>query len=208
MMLNYRTHQILTLVAATDLQSYVENLDTRITYSAGVTKLRDESLFRPEIKANYTVPGAAIYLSGTNISPDASGLCAYSYHVSVDGNYLNISRTLTPVSSTSTLLTFNNGLSQEIPLPYSNFKVRVNAQAENCSWQISGNYRPTLTLAKIDESLRKTGDDILTQLFGASKAEPYATFYNCWKDHPEFAYRFAGLIMSYIYRVEEVRSGR
>lgn len=207
-MLNYRTHQILTLLQCTDLHSYVLALDPRITYLTENNQLANQSIFKPTIQPVYTNPAAAIYVNGVDLSPDSTGLCAYSYNVNVSGNYIYIARTLQPTANSQELLNFTNGLSQEVSLPYSNFNVRVNELSDGCSWKITGNYRPTLSLHSIDESLRKLSDEALLQIFGAQKVEPYATFYNCWKDHLEFAYRFSGIVLAFIYHIEELRNGR
>lgn len=208
MMLNYRSSQLLRLIAATELQSHVEALDSRITYQAFSRQLLNDSLFRPTVTSWKANAGSAIYLNGTDIAPDASGRCEYSYLVSVSSGDLIVQRTVVPEATTATELVFTNGLSQEIGLPYSDYAVKVNDLSEGASWRIQGHYRPAQSLHAIDESLRSIGQDNVLQLFGVAPAEPYLTFYNCWQDHPEFAYRLGGIVMAYIYRTEDIRNGR
>lgn len=207
MMLNYRSRQLLSLIEATKLQSYVEALDPRITYQSYSRQLLADNLFDPQIQGLYTTDGAAIYLNGAAISPDASGFCGYSYIVSVSGGSLVIQRTLEPQANSSEPLVFNSGISQSVALPFSDYSVKVNQLAEGSSWKIHGYHRPTQSLRTIDSSLRSIGQDNILRLFGASPVEPYLTFYNCWKDHAEFAYRLGGIVLAYIYRAEEVRNG-
>lgn len=207
-MLNYRASQFLRLIQATELQSHIEALDSRITYQAFSRQLLAENLFEPTITPWQISNGAAIYLNGKDISPDASGRCEYSYLVSVSGGDLILQRTISPETNSSTTLVFTNGLSQEVALPYSEYTVKVNELAEGSSWRIHGNYRPSYSLTEIDRSLRNIGQDNVLQLFGAAPEEPYLTFYNCWQSHPEFAYRLGGIVLAYIYRTEDIRNGR
>jgi hypothetical protein len=208
MMLNYRSSQLLRLVGATELQSYVESLDSRITYQAFSRQLIADNLFRPVISPRKVNAGSEIYLNGKDIEPDASGRCEYSYLVSVTGGDLVVQRTIMPEANTTTELTFINGLSQEVSLPYSDYAIKVNELSEGSSWRIQGYYRPSQALHTLDASLRSIGQDNVLQLFGVAPEEPYLTFYNCWKDHPEFAYRLGGIVMAYIYRTEDTRNGR
>jgi hypothetical protein len=206
-MLNYRSCQFLRLIQSTELQSHIAELDKRITYSPFDSRLLATELFQPSAVASQPVEDAAIYINGSDLSPDASGRCEYSYLVSVLSGDLVVQRTVSPEANTITSLTFTAGLSQEVELPYSAYRVRVNELSEGCTWRVQGYYRPSRSLSEIDESLRSIGQENVLQLFGESPAEPYMTFYNCWQKHPEFAYRLGGILLAHIYRTEETRNG-
>jgi hypothetical protein len=202
-MLNYRTAQLLQLIAATELQSHVLALDPRLTYDTP-RGLVDANGFRPQI-TRFRGTGQ-LSLLGNPIAPDSGGQSEYSYQVTVAGGEVTVQRLLFPATETTTPIVLTRGLSQEFELPFSGYRFRLDTDTA-ASWSIRGYFRPQASLGSIAEGLRSIGEPNLLQLFGVEDAEPYLTFRNCWTRHPEFAYRLGGLTLALIYRTEEVRNG-
>jgi hypothetical protein len=55
-------------------------------------------------------------------------------------------------------------------------------------------------------ALELIGEPAVLELFGVAPEEPYTTFKNLWFEHPLPAYRLAGFVLAYIYRLNERRS--
>jgi len=102
-MLNYRSCQFLRLIQSTELQSHIAELDKRITYSPFDSRLLATELFQPSAVASQPVEDAAIYINGSDLSPDASGRCEYSYLVSVLSGDLVVQRTVSPEANSRVL---------------------------------------------------------------------------------------------------------
>lgn len=202
-MLNYRAAQLLQMIAATELQSYITRLDPRITYKAPQDLIL-ETLFQPKIKR--TQGTGQLTLLGSPISPDASGQSLYQFQVEIAGGDVTVQRLTFPPTTATEPVVLTGGLSQEIDLPYSGYRFRVDT-ANPARWSIRGFLRPTFSLSEIVQSLRSVGEPHLLQLFGVANVEPYLTFRNCWDKHPEFAYQLGGLVLALIYRTEELHNG-
>lgn len=203
LMLNYRTAQLLQLIAGTELQTHILALDPRLTYTSPRGLLSD-AVFQPQIRQFYG--SGQLYLLGEPISPDAGGRTYYNYQIEVAGGTVTVQRLAFPATQSSELLSMTNGLSQEISLPYSGYRFRLDTDIP-AGWVLRGFLRPQATLSEIFRSLQRIGESQLLQLFGTADVEPYLTFRNCWNKHAEFAYRFGGLLLALIYRTEECRNG-
>jgi hypothetical protein len=208
-MLNYRAAQLLKLIEPTDLQSHILELDPRITYGSYPKQLALPETFTPKVQRFGGAATDNLFVLGNPTRPDFSGKSYYTYQVTrVDVNTLLVQRTTFPLVDVEYELSYTNNLSPQYALPYSSYTVRITPPDTNLTWKISGCMRPQLSLAEIDTSLRSIGEPYLLQLFGAADVEPYTTFRNCWRYHPEFAYRLGGIVLALIYRTEEIRSGK
>jgi len=205
-MLNYRAAQLLTMIEATELQQFVLELDSRITYSSHPRQLALPTTFQPRIRSYGTGSTDILTVIGKPISPDVTGITRYDFELTISGSTLEIQRLSPPVQSKSELIELTDGLSQAITLPLSGYKVRVNTDTDGLQWRIDGFLRPTADLNSIERNLHSVGEPYLLELFGTQDTEPFNTFRNCWKNHPEFVYRLGGLVLAMIYRTEEIRN--
>jgi hypothetical protein len=204
-MLNYRSAQLLTLIETTELQSHVLALDSRITYGNAGDQLWVPETFKPKVNQYVGTSANQLTVVGKAISPDSSGLSYYDYQIETDGVDIHVERLTSPSCSITEPIELTDGLSQIVNLPLSGYRVRVSS-TDPAAWRLRGYLRPTSSLSSIAESLQSIGEPYLLSLFGVSDAEPYLTFRNCWKRHPEFAYRLGGLVLAVIYRTEELRN--
>ena len=204
-MLNYRAAQLLEMISCTDLQDYVLATDHRITYEKSGQSLK--SGFEPEV---VKLGGAAtdiLTLKNTPVRPDITGRSGYEYHISIETtptDTVTVAKRSWPASTETFDLTITDGLSQEIPLTGSGFKVYVNAATDGAAWLVKGFTRPSTDLSAIEESLREIGEPYLLQIFGVKDVEPYLTFKNCWNNHPDLAYRLGGIVLAIAYRTGEL----
>jgi len=97
-----------------------------------------------------------------------------------------------------------------IALPDTKLKFRFSSAAGNTAtatgkWLIDVAVNPPPAIATLLLPLELLGEPVFLELFGVAPEEPYLTFKNLWFDHPLPAYRLAGLVLAYIYRVESSR---
>jgi hypothetical protein len=207
-MLNYRAAQLLGMISTTELQQYIESLDSRITYSSYQLQLAEPSTFEPVVTQYGEIdPSKILTVIGTPNVPDDSGVSGYDYRITVDGVNILIEKLFSPTSSTQEVLSFTSGLSDPYPLPGTGYSVRVNTSTLDGGWTVRGFLRPTRTLSTLAQDLSSLGEPDFLQLFGVTDVEPYLTFKNCWNNHPDFAYKLGGLVLATIYRTQELANG-
>ena len=73
-------------------------------------------------------------------------------------------------------------------------------------WLVDLAVDPPPAITTILPALELIGEPAVLELFGVVSEEPYTTFKNLWFDHPLPAYRLAGFVLAYIYRLNERRS--
>lgn len=206
-MLNYRTAQLLQMIETTELQQHILALDPRITYDMPASQTFAAAKFSPQVLRYGGSSADILTVTGTPIGADTSGIVLYDYRVTLPSPNIQVQRNNFPESITTQTLTLVSELSAPMLLPYSGYQVQVNTTNPAVSWVVRGYLQPQLSLDVIEQGLRSVSEPQLLQLFGVAPIEPYATFLSCWTRHPEFAYRFGGLILALIYRSEEIRNG-
>lgn len=72
------------------------------------------------------------------------------------------------------------------------------------AWNVSVRVNPTPALTTVLPNLEFLGEPLYLELFGVAPKEPYLTFRNLWQNHPLPAYRLSGIVLAYIYRVNEL----
>lgn len=105
-------------------------------------------------------------------------------------------------------------LSDKIPtitLPETNVRVKfadlpTDPDTYDGRWYVKLTANPAPAITTLMPTLELLGEPVFLELFGLTDDEPYATFKNLWFDHPLPAYRLAGLVLAFIYRVENVRT--
>jgi len=100
-----------------------------------------------------------------------------------------------------------------LTLPETEVRVRLSSLISDPAtyegrWHINLLANPVPAITSLLPTLEILGEPIFLELFGVAPEEPYATFKNVWFDHPLPAYRLAGLVMSLVYRTEQVRLHR
>ena len=209
-MLNYRIRQLLTLIAQTELQQYITDLDNRITYKLGVDNAFSiDETWEPKVnRYSGTADDVATIVAGSAERPDYTGKMFYQFNVDIlSSSVVQVDRQSPPVKSQNLNFSLTNGLSGPLDLFYTGLEFYLNTTNAGAAWTISGFLRPQLNLADIASTLRSAGDDVLTELFGTKRIEPWNTFRNLWYDHPELPYSLGGLILALIYRTDAVRTG-
>ncbi len=136
LMLNYRVKQLLTVVAATPLQSYLTALDARLTYDLAA----DASLFEHTFGISaqqLSGDTLAITLGGVpDMSVDATGLCRQKWRLTFGSPISVTVRRLTyPFDETTVGFTITDSLSSAIPLIGSGFFFKFYPLDGTLDWE-------------------------------------------------------------------------
>ena len=71
-------------------------------------------------------------------------------------------------------------------------------------WTVSARANPAPAITSVLPNLEFLGEPTYLELFGVAPEEPYKTFQNLWEDHPLPAYRLSGMVLAFIYRMNEL----
>lgn len=188
---NYRTKQYVSLVHNTELERFITDLDSRITYDPN-----DTEFFRGVFGPHTGKEG--LRFIGEPPAPDASGQSTLRWKVElIDGDIASIEQ-ITPVNSAFTL-NYNtepliNGLWLQFSAPYGTI------------WTAEYNRRPEYSLGEIMAGVESSTAQYWNQLFGVGSAraseEPWKTFRNLWLFHPEMPYKLGGFLLAYVYALD------
>jgi hypothetical protein len=209
-MLNYRTRQLLALLHATELEQFLRDLDTRITYDPINRSLFSSSLFQPMAWPLNTA--GDVYFLGETGAPDDLGRCCHQWNVDViSETTVTVVRRTKPVQESIQSYTISGQLSSLVQLPGSGLQFRFR-EGVGSRWRIETMARPERQLGQIEANLRHIGEPHLLTLFGIGsrrgEQEPWTTFYQLWTQHLELPYTLGGVILALIYYTERLRQGQ
>lgn len=208
---NYRLRQYMTVLHSTELVEFVTNLDSRITYDPFADSELFDDVFNTTVSIVTDPGGTGLLpvLTGVARPDDRSGKSTSSWRVAASSDEVEIIRR-TPSAFTVTVeCDTSSGLSAAIQLPGSDLYFKVPAGTSGMVWTIESRARPELDLGSIVAQLESIGEDVILELFGVGTplptTEPFKTFSNLWKSHDVMAYKLGGLLLAYIYRMEQIR---
>lgn len=206
-MLNYRARQYMGLLGVTELQEFVTDLDSRITYDILPRDQLFDSLFVTTVtKLDATT--ANLFLIDEVGPPDQAGRTRHSWRIDVlTSSTVSVNRQ-TPVAQVSIQnYTLTEGLSSLIQLVGSGLQARFESGIGS-EWFVQAVSRPTQDIGTIVANLGVIGDDKLLALFGVGdpkgSAEPFLTFRRLWEDHPDLPYRLGGVLLAWIYQADDI----
>jgi hypothetical protein len=207
-MLNYRSYQLLSMIEKTELQEFVADLDSRITYEFGADNIFvSNETWNPKVYQTGGTLDHILTLSGSPTRPDYTGKLYYQFQINLSGTSISIARQVGPTDTTDINYSLTDGLSPGFDLTYTGYQIFVNTMSNLGGWHITGYLRPQLSLSSIVESLEKAGDPTLTALFGTKSIEPWSTFKNLWYDSSDVIYRLGAITLALIYRTDELKGG-
>lgn len=205
-MLNYRGSQLLQLLnCLPPLQAFVTRFDSRLTYdfARDTATYQDPSLFLPQVQA---LQGQAdqVTVVGEPDAPDASGRLRHDYLLSVEAGSL-----VDRQAGLAELLVVTAGLSQPVRLPGLTREVLIQQPTNGQTWRVTVRDRPRVDLGQLLVLVEQLGGETLNRLFRTtqpvSRQEPWSTFRNLFYQHYDLPHRLGGIVLTLIYRTEEVR---
>jgi hypothetical protein len=207
-MLNYRAYQLLSLIEKTDLQSFVVDLDNRITYELGADHVFAlNPTWEPKIQQISGTLDDVLTVVGTPARPDYTGKLYYQFEVDVlSTTTIQITRQTPPTKTENLPLSLSSDLSDGFDLYYTGYSAFVNTINPGASWRVSGYLRPQVDLTEIVSAMESAGDPVLTELFSTKSVEPWDTFRNLWYDSSDLVYRLGAIVLALIYSTDKART--
>jgi hypothetical protein len=202
-MRNYRARQLLQLVQQSDLESFITDLDSRLTYDLPDDTFLDNTLFDPIIGGT----DKTLAVINRPDPPDETGKMKYRWEL------LAGSGTVTDLlTGTERSFGVSGGLSDPILLPGTRQTyVTLQNPAANDLWTLAIRVRPAWDLGELLAALDNLSGEALTELFyttqPAGSQEPFKTFRNLWEQHYDLPHRMGGLVLALIYHLDDLRAG-
>jgi hypothetical protein len=204
---NYRVWQYMKIMHSTEFASLLTDLDSRITYLNNRT-LIDAPTIRSAEPSNGLAAGLTAYIDGQVNVSSASPRLDYRWEIEATApTFVNVTDLNSRILQNTEVI-FTEGLSSPILMPgQTGISVRIQASSlpVGAKWIVLLRADPPQDLANIIAPLDQLGEEVLRGVFGVGNVEPYKTLNQLWKKHYYFHYRLSGLIIAYIYRVEELR---
>lgn len=201
--LNYMAWQYMRILHSTEYESYITDLDSRITY------LHNKSLVDYDYGETVDENSNALQFLGTPQLGDASGRLEERWLIE------------RPSPSTYRIKNYRTGVAQNylpvvtegitdymVMTGHPDYKVRVlTGSATKSVWNVSYLAKPQATLDPVNRAaqLANIGTEAYLELF--PRRDPYNLFRELWEKHQEFAYQMSGPLLALIYRTQELRLG-
>lgn len=192
-MLNYRLRQLTPLLLDMEWAVYWTTKDSRIFLRDSEVFL-DATTFQPVVQSlNPQASGLVLY--GDPEPPDAVGRMQRILQLTVgSGGVLTVE---------TDGRRYSLQVADEPVLPGLGQRVRIPNPQVGAQWRIEALVRPARDLGELTAALGRLGEPVMLELFGTADKEPWRTFRNLWRDHPEVPGKLAGLLLTLAYRTEE-----
>jgi hypothetical protein len=203
--MNYRLRQFMSLLHGTRLETFVFNLDPRVTY----WPVTDTTLYNP---ASY-VPAitklgattADLYIQNY-YNATSFGVLKNTWNITVlDGSNVSIIQTEGGNTNTTATYSITSGISSIVAIPNSPLSFFFQSGVGSM-WTLSTLFRPAFTLAQVLANVTAgLTDTSFNALFSVD--EPYLTFQNLWLQRQELPLRLGAILLALTYRMHELANG-
>lgn len=201
---NYRLWQCTRILHSTEFTDYVTALDPRVTY------LHDRSIVDEPFGARASAldddaASLDVFFEGQAVAGSPQTLYR-EWLLELSGSILRSTHIRTgEVREDSVSLT--DELTASVPLAGQTgllVRLRGSVLPASAQWQVVSLSRPEGDLSDLQESLGGVAERYSAEFFGMQ--EPYRTFKELYDKHAYIQYRLSGLLLTYVYRAEEVRT--
>ena len=206
--MNYRVRQLLGLLHVTELAEFVAELDPRITYDVLPYDQLFDDYFTGTIQPLTSNP-QQLYIQGRIAPTDSVAKLQQQWLVAViSGSVCRVTRQTAPGSTVDVNYILTSGLSSAVPLHGASLSVKFDAGIGS-QWFVRSAVRPGTDLATLMANVDSITEDVTLELFGVGSprgaGEPFKTFRNLFKLHPEMPYRMGGILLAFIYELDRLR---
>jgi hypothetical protein len=201
---NYRLWQYLGILHATEFESYVLELDPRVTYRHE-RSIVNSAFGTSYVELNAEAGGLELFFSGAP-KPVEPPRLMHDWMLELSPGPVLRSTDLRNGLVREDALSLTDGLTGLMPLAgQEEFLVRLRGTTltVDARWTVSHLLQPVDELSDLLLPLDNLADQFSATLFGAQ--EPYRTFGQLWDKHAYIQYRMSGILLAYIYRAEEAR---
>ena len=206
-MLDYRTHQLMTAILASDLKEYATSQDPRLAISR--IELTPESSLQFRLGQTQLDSGDSkeVFVQSADVFPDESGKTKFVWSAEVlSGSRLRLNGYSPEVFSETYDYDTYGGLSDSVVLRPTRHKIRV-PDVVGARWKLFLTARPRRSLAEVLNNVARLGETTILELFGVGSpraaTEPGKTFYETWKYSPHVINRAAALSLAIADRMVE-----
>jgi hypothetical protein len=214
-MLFYRGQQLMSLLHATELETWITALDTRITYSPFDKSLLNDPRFGIRVRAYKAHSDSKVTTARVvgDREPEVFGRLQFEWQVEINNTAATI-RSYHPTTTRELPLNYNGGQSAFLPLSGSKMKFSVADpgamdEGEEARLRISALLRPAQPLSGLQVSLPNLGDETLSYLFGLTdevgKKEPFPKLYDLFTKSNIYPLKLSAVVLALIYRTESLR---
>lgn len=203
---NYRAHQYLALIHSSELEKFLFQLDSRVTYD-----IDNDAFFSPD--TFMMLPSDdGLFVHGTPATPDATGQSFQRWRITVlTSDTVQVQKLIGSPRTVVSPYDVTDGLSSAVSLVGSDLFVRFRPIVDKV-WEVKGYARPAMSLSGIVAQLRGVGAQYMADLFAvgspAQDEEPLRTFRNLWYSNPFQSYHLGALVLAVIYTTEAIRNGQ
>lgn len=193
--MNYRMHQIMTLLHASRFQGDITQVDSRLTYLAFHSDWFAE-LFR--VRTLISNPAVTVYLLGDHVADETLGQCRQQWRIDSVSNVVTVTKQTPPLATTTATAVYVSGLSNPIGLPGSATTLRIQQRTPtDFQLQLELIGRPTSDIVPL---LQRAADSLseqgLADIFPPRAPEPFATWYRAWSELTDTPDRLAALLLA------------
>lgn len=234
--LNYRLFEIVRCLDTSDLSQHVTKFDSRITYDpyeasefikgfdlVEVTKIQNNTAKKGTytkkentfvfssneenfLRAN-NEEDLAIFITGNFKPNDGKGIALNKWRLYYQSSdYMTIECLTAPVSEENRTVTFQNGLSEAIPLRQSDLTVKIR-EYDYTTWNLDVFSKPLINIASVVANLDALPLESLNYIFSGKYPE-YEEFKTRWFKDDSFVNRVAAVSLALAYKIEEEREQR
>jgi hypothetical protein len=189
----YRTAQYMDVLHGTEFQAYVYDLDSRITYDPNDADIFEEGLYFP------IASSAQITVNGTWPEGGSSGRVLTRWRITVPTENVFFVENL----SDGQTATYAAGATKYLVGSPLTFSTTLQPAPAGSRWTVINKSRPP-DLGGVLATLKTLPEATLAAVFG--KTEPFVTCYNMFTQNNLLPYQLSGLLLAYIYRLDDLRS--
>lgn len=207
--LNFRAREIMAYLHQTELAEYVYALDPRVTYWPEPARPFYDTEKRLRVTQSFGTTASGPVFNGDLFADNSRGRSVREFSLRVENDGPTWSALLStpdaPGKVDTTVLVFNGGLSQRLPLSSTGLFFQLPQPTSVTEWQIYTRIKPLPAITTLLPILMFLGEPLFLELFGVDDTEtPYSTFKRLWFDHPNPVYRINGIVLAMIYRTDEL----
>jgi len=198
-MLFYRARQYLQMIHADkELEKFITDFDNRITYNLDNSEYTNNSLFGMKIISG---PTDYLFILGQQLPPDWQGKLKVSFSIVRNSNN-EITIEDNNVPKVYNINFVDNQSQPPAPLGNTGYYVSIHSNASvGTSWEVRGLLRPLAKINEIINRLENLDDSIFIKLF----SDPHdSKFKNLWYNSKISHYRLCGIILTLIYKMQDL----
>lgn len=193
LMLHYRVQQLLRVLETSRFADHITLYDNRLTTDN--QQVWEDSLFGPSVTKRL-VGASDPFFSGSQTSPDASGICVHRFDVEFDPpDTVRIRRGPGGVVVEERQVASSAGMTLPTELPETGYRISCPSE-EAGRWIVQTSERPTTGPKDWLASIRSLSHERTLELFGDVSMEPNKSWWAAWQSARSALDRLSAAILA------------